>query len=71
METNKLDFWDFVKANRGNKKYIWKVVKAFETKIKRVSGGNEEMENEIIVNVCKLLNDLDEKYEKYFKSING
>ena len=70
MYNNNLNFKDFLSANKGNKEAKCKIIERYERYISKVSRKNTDMKNTIILSVYELFDDLEEKFEKYFNSIN-
>lgn len=70
MYNNNLNFKDYLSANKGNQEAKWKIIEKYEGYIAKVSRKNTDMKNTIILSVYELFDELEEKYEKYFKSIN-
>ena len=58
-------------ASCGNSKAKWQVISYYKKEIEKVSEGNPDMENEIIMYLYSFLDSLNEKYIKFFKSINS
>jgi len=66
MYKNKLNFWDFVAANRGEKFARWKIIKSYEKYINKVTRGNMDMKNSIILGLYDIFDGLNEKYERNY-----
>ena len=58
-------------ASCGNSKAKWQVISYYKKEIEKVSEGNPDMENEIIMYLYSFLDTLNEKYIKFFESINS
>ena len=63
-------FKKLISANLGDEKAKWEVISHYDEEIKRISRGNKDMETEIILRIYNLFNNLEEKYEKFFESVN-
>lgn len=66
MYNNKLDFWDFVAANSGERAARWKIIKGYEKYINKVTRGNMDMKNSIILSLYDTFDGLNERFEKYY-----
>lgn len=70
MKREDILFKKLLSANRGDKKAKWEIINIFEKEINRASKRNSEVKNIIIVRICDLFDDMEEKFEMYFKTIN-
>ena len=58
-------------ASCGNRKAKWQVISYYKKEIEKVSKGNPDMENEIIMYLYNFLDTLNEKYINFFESVNS